>query len=281
MIQPMTNKSSILQGQVALVTGGGRGIGQAIALALAAAGAKVAVAARSADQLAETVNQIEQFGGRAISFPVDVTDQRGVQQLTIDIENHLGPIDLLVNNAGIIGEPGPIVQTDAAMWWRVLDVNLRGPFLCSQAVLPSMIRRKQGRIVNVSSAIAKLAWPNVSAYAISKTALNRFSETLALETATENINIFTLDPGVVRTAMTEYGSSAEWQRWDDLIPRSFAAGHDVPPEKAAQLTVALASGKADMLSGRAISVYDNLDEMISQVDLIQNENLYLLRLKQL
>lgn len=277
----MIDKSNTLHGQVALVTGGGRGIGQATALALAAAGLAVAVVARSPDQLAETVHRIEQLGGRAVPYPADVTDQHGVRQLVADVENRLGPIDLLVNNAGVIGEPGPIAQTNAEIWWRVLDVNLRGPFLCSQAVLPSMMRRKQGRIVNVSSAVAKFAWPNASAYAISKTALNRFSETLALETAADNISVFTLDPGVVHTAMTEYGSSAEWQRWDDLIPRSFAAGQDVPPEQAAQLTLALADGRADMLSGRAISVYDNLDEMIAQAERIQDENLYLLRLNRL
>ncbi|MDQ2998374.1 MAG: SDR family oxidoreductase, partial [Chloroflexota bacterium] len=162
---------NILEGQVAIVTGGGRGIGRAIALALATAGAKVAVAARSTNQLAETVQQIEQSGGHALALTVDVADSQGVEQMVTQIEEQLGPVDLLVNNAGIGGRSGSIRATDAETWWRVLDVNVRGPFLCAQAVLPGMTTRRQGRIVNISSGASLGPWPYVSAYAISKAAL--------------------------------------------------------------------------------------------------------------
>lgn len=270
-----------LEGQVAIVTGGGRGIGRAMALALATAGVKVAVAARSTDQLAQTVQQIEQSGSHALALPVDVTDSQGVHQMVRQVEEQLGPVDLLVNNAGMAGRSGPIRATDAETWWRVLDVNLRGPFLCAQAVLPGMTTRRRGCIVNVSSGASLGPWPNVSAYAISKTALNRFSETLALEVANDNITVFSLDPGVVRTAMTDEAASAEWAKWDDVVPRLFAEGRGSPPEKAAQLAVALASGKADILTGRQISISDNLDEMVAQARRIQEEELYLLRMKYL
>jgi NAD(P)-dependent dehydrogenase (short-subunit alcohol dehydrogenase family) len=275
----MANELNTLEGQVALITGGGRGIGQAIALALAAQGVAVAVAARSEHQLAETVAQVEQLGGRALAFPVDVTDQQVVEQMVAQVEEALGPVDLLVNNAALVGQAGPMHGAGAEAWWRVMEVNLRGPFLCSQAVLPGMMARRRGRIVNVSSGVSDMAWANVSAYAISKAALNRFSEILALESAAHNIAVFALDPGTVRTAMAEQGLSAEWQQWDDLLLRIFAEGRDVPPERAAQLTVALASGKADVLSGRFVSVKYDLEQMIEQAQRIQDESLYLLRLR--
>jgi len=277
----MESKTNILQGQVAIVTGSGRGIGQAIAQALATAGAQVAVVARSTNQLAQTVQQIERSGSHALAIPVDVTDAQGVQQMVNQVEEELGPVDLLVNNAGMAGRSGPIRETDAETWWRVLDVNLRGPFLCAQAVLPSMTARCRGRIVNVSSGASLIAWPHVSAYAISKAALNRFSEILALETADDNIAVFALVPGTVRTAMTDEVSSTEWQEWDNVVPRIIEEGRDVPPERAAQLIVALASGKADILTGRLIDIKDDLDEMVAQAQRIQEEELYLLRMKRL
>ena len=121
----------------------------------------------------------------------------------------------------------------------------------------------------------------MSAYAISKTAINRFSEILALETARDNITVFAVDPGTVRTAMTDYALTPDVRKWDDLIPRIFAEGHDVPPDRAAQLTVVLASGKADALSGRLIGVHDDLDEMISQAQRIKDEKLYVFQLHRL
>src|SRR5690348_1461103 len=115
-----------LAGQTALVTGGGRGIGRAIALAVAQAGASVAVTARSEDQLAETVRAIENAGGRALYHVVDVTDQSAVEALVVKVNERLGPIDLLVNDAGITGDYGPAWEADPALWWRVMEVNVLG-----------------------------------------------------------------------------------------------------------------------------------------------------------
>ena len=126
-----TDKPIDLSGQVALVTGGGRGIGRAMALALAKAGAAVAVAARTEEQLAETVALVEQASGRATAVTADVTDQQAVDRMASEVEQQLGPVDLLVNNAGAGDPGGPIWEVDPDRWWRVLDVNIRGPFLCS------------------------------------------------------------------------------------------------------------------------------------------------------
>src|SRR5262245_39009977 len=125
-----------LNGQVAIVTGGGRGLGRSMAQALAAGGAAVAVAARSEAEIAETVSLIEKSGGRAIAVKVDVIDWAAVQRMTQHVEQELGPIDLLVNNAAQAGVPGPIWEAEPNSWWQVLDVNLYGPFLCARAVMP-------------------------------------------------------------------------------------------------------------------------------------------------
>ncbi len=133
-----------LTGQVAIVTGGGRGIGRAIALGLGRAGSSVAVVARSSDQLAETVRQIAQLGSRVISVAADVSDPLSVERMVHEVQRGLGSVDLLVNNAGLAGPIGPTWETEPDDWWKCLEVNLRGPMLCSRAVLPGMIARKKG-----------------------------------------------------------------------------------------------------------------------------------------
>jgi len=144
-------ESILLRGQVAVVTGGGRGIGRAIALALAKAGACAAVLARSQSELDKTVRLIEHAGGRAQAFATDVRDVLTVRSAIVEIERSLGPVDLLVNNAATAGPIGPFWETDTDQWWQALEVNLRGPVHCSRAVLPGMVARHQGRIVNIAS----------------------------------------------------------------------------------------------------------------------------------
>jgi NAD(P)-dependent dehydrogenase (short-subunit alcohol dehydrogenase family) len=272
----------VLTGQVAIVTGGGRGLGQAIARSLAQAGAAVALVARSADQLAETAGHITQSGGRALAYPTDVTDQRAVEQMAARVAHDLGPVTLLVNNAGIIQPLGPSWEVSAEDWWRTLEVNLRGPFLCTRAVLPAMIRRRQGRIINIASPASLQAIAHGSAYVVSKTALVRFSENLAQEAAEHGIGVFAVDPGTVRTAMTEYLlESAEGQQWLPWFPGIFEEGHDVAAERVAELAVTLASGQADLLSGRFLSVEDDLAALVEQAAAIDRDELYTLRLRRL
>ena len=169
--------------QTVLITGGGRGLGRAIALGAAQAGAQVAVTARSVSELTETVELIRQAGGRALALPADVTDHRAVVGVVAAAESQLGPIDVLINGAGSFRALGNAAQVDPDEWWREVEINLRGPFVCAHAALPGMIARRRGRIINIVSAAGLQAIEAVSAYGISKTALIRFTETLAAETS--------------------------------------------------------------------------------------------------
>ncbi len=273
-------RSGILQGQVAVVTGGGRGIGRAIAQQLAAAEAAVGVVARTANELAETVEIIRAAGGRAMSCRADVTDSGDVQTAIREIEKSLGPIDLLVNNAGAPGPFGPFWENDFNDWWRAIEVNLRGPALCSAAVLPGMISRKRGRIINIVSGAATFPIAHMSSYVTGKTALVRFTENLAAESKSHNVAVFCVAPGTVRTAMSEHAlASPEGKKWLPWFGRIMEEGLDVPAERPAELVVALASGKADALSGRYLTVLDDLDSLLQQSDEITKGELLALRVR--
>jgi NAD(P)-dependent dehydrogenase (short-subunit alcohol dehydrogenase family) len=270
-----------LTGQVAIVTGGGRGLGNVMAQTLAEAGAVIAVVARSEDQLAQTVSVIRQAGGKAIGVTADVTNREAVEQMVITVERQLGAVDLLVNNAGVIGTPGPIWETDPDEWWRVIEINLRGVFLCARSVLPGMIKRKRGRIINVSSVAGIVSIPYTTAYSASKAALLRFTDILAADTRNYGIAVFAIRPGTVRTAMTEYLINAPpAQKWLPWFRAIFQEGRDAPPELCGMLVTFLASGQADELSGRFIQVTDDLGDLVKRAAQIQQDDLYTLRLRQ-
>jgi NAD(P)-dependent dehydrogenase (short-subunit alcohol dehydrogenase family) len=268
--------------KVAVVTGGGRGLGRAFAQALAVAGYAVAVLARSAAELAETVTLVARLGGKASAFPADVTDGAAVDRAFIDVERSLGPVDLLVNNAGAIGPLGPFVGSDAGAWWRTLEVNLHGQILCAHRALPGMIARSSGRIINIASGGGTTMLPYFSAYVTSKTALIRFSECLAFELRPHGIAVFAMGPGTVRTAMSEYSlNSPEGRTWLPWFRDIFDEGRDLPPERPAALLVALASGKADVLSGRYVYPADDLDRLIAEAREIEARKLYSLQVQRL
>src|ERR687892_748388 len=182
-----------LQGQVALVTGGGRGIGRTIALELAAAGRTVAVAARSADQIKETADEI---GGLAIEC--DVSDRDAVERMVAEVDGTHGRLDLLVSNAGISVSEDAAWELEPADWWRVFEVNVLGVYLCCRAVIPGMLARGGGRIVNVASGAAYLPGSSSTAYSASKAAVHRFSETLANQLAARADEIVSEDLNSVR-----------------------------------------------------------------------------------
>jgi NAD(P)-dependent dehydrogenase (short-subunit alcohol dehydrogenase family) len=269
-----------LQGQVVMVTGGGRGVGRAIAEDLAAAGAAVAVTARSADQLAETVRRIEAAGGRAVAAPADVTDRAAVAGAVAGAERALGPVDLLVNNAGTAAALGPFWETDPDVWWRDAEVHVRGAVLCARAVLPGMVARRRGRIVNVVSAAGARATPYLSAYACAKAALLRLTDTLAAEAAPHGIAVFAASPGPVRTALLEAAAaSPAGQRWLPQFARMLAGGGDLSPARGVRLVRFLAEGRADALSGRFFQPSDDLTALVARAEEIVRDDLYTVRLR--
>jgi len=271
-----------LRNQVTLVTGAGRGLGRAIAVTLAQAGAAVGVVARSETPLAETVGAIKQAGGEALAVIADVSDPAAVDRAARQVEAALGPVDLLVNNAATMGPLGPLWEADGDDWWHSFEVNLRGPYLCSRALLPGMIARRGGRIINLSTSAATVAVAHMGAYVMAKTALIRFTENLAAELVNSGVSVFAIDPGTVRTAMTAHVLESEaGKRWLPWFPKLFDQGRDVSAEKAAQLVVYLASGKADALSGRFLGVADDLPKLLEQFEEVKRSGLYTLRVRKL
>ena len=259
-----------LAGQVALITGGGRGIGRAIALALADAGAAIAVLARSRPEVDETTALIAGRAGRANGFTGDVTDRAEVERSVAAAEAMLGPVNMLVNNAGDAGSKAPLWEMDPDDWWRTIEINLRGPMLCARAVLPGMIERRGGTIVNIGSyAGIRASMGNFfGPYATSKAALVRFTDTLAAATDKHGVRVFTISPGLVHTAMTDAIDDFK------LIPESEWS----PPEAAASLVVKLATGAGAGLNGKFIHVNDDLDELAREAERIERDGLYTLRL---
>jgi NAD(P)-dependent dehydrogenase (short-subunit alcohol dehydrogenase family) len=267
--------------KVAVVTGGGRGLGRAFALALARDHA-VAVVARSQSELDETVALVQRADGRAQAFVADVADAEAVDRAFGAIERDLGPIDLLVNNAGVVSPLGPFSDSSVGDWWRTMAVNVLGPATCAHRVLSGMRARRSGRIINVASGGGAIMRPYFSAYITSKTALIRFSECLAAEVASDGVAVFAMGPGTVRTAMSEYSlNSPEGKKWLPWFKDIFDQGRDLPAERPAELVRALASGRFDALSGRFVQPSDDLDRMLASADKISAASLYTLQVPKL
>jgi NAD(P)-dependent dehydrogenase (short-subunit alcohol dehydrogenase family) len=191
----------------------------------------------------------------------------------------LGPIDVLINNAGGGRSIGPVAEVDPDEWWASVEVNLRSVFLCCHSVLPSMMERGQGRIVNVSSGLALNPVPNGTAYSISKAAILRFTDSLALEVAAYGIQVFAMSPGMVHTANMDYVLESEaGRRWMPYM-RQLPETTWVPAERGAELICRLAAGEADALSGRFIHVSDDLDDLVRRADEIRAADTLTLRLR--
>jgi NAD(P)-dependent dehydrogenase (short-subunit alcohol dehydrogenase family) len=189
--------------------------------------------ARSKHELADTVASIADTGGRATAVPADVTDRAAVEGAVADAERQLGPVDLLVNNAGRAHALDEVSQVDPEDWWRDVEVNLRGPFLCARAV-PGMLSRGRGRIVNVTSGVGGMPGPGFSGYVVSKAALVRLTDTLAAEVAGSGVAVFAISPSLVRTPGSTYllasPAMARWAPGDGTSgPRFWHAGSLASP----------------------------------------------------
>jgi NAD(P)-dependent dehydrogenase (short-subunit alcohol dehydrogenase family) len=198
------NETLPLSGQVALITGAGRGIGAAIAEKLARMGATVVLSGRTEKPLQSTAASISAGGGSARVIPCDVCDLSAVQSLGSRVEREFRGLDILVNNAGIGAFAGPLHEMTPQSWERVLNTNLRGVFYCISALAPIMIRAKKGHIVNISSLAGKNALPNGAAYAASKWGLNGLSYSIAEELRAHNIRVSVVCPGSVDTELSPH-----------------------------------------------------------------------------
>lgn len=237
-----------------------------IAQHCAAEGARVALAARSERALQETADTIRAHDGEAIVVPTDVTDHESVRRLVSTTEQRLGPVDLLANIAGRLGAMGPSWEAEPSNWWSDVTVNLLGVFHACHAVLPGMRERGRGRIINMVGGGTGSPFPFASGYACSKAAVMRFTETLAeelLETESE-VKVFALTPGFVRTRMTEQFARTEaGRKWMSRLTDRLRAGEDVPPEKAAEMAVVLATGELDDLHGRFLHGAEDAEQIES------------------
>ncbi len=265
---------------VALVTGGGRGLGRAFAIALAKQGMRVAIAARSEVELNSTVALLKAFGPDALGIPTDVTDETAVQRMVNVTQEKLGPVDLLVNGAGVSIPFGPTWETNPQEWWRNLEVNLKGPMLCCHAVAKGMVERRRGRIINVASAAGTLGIPYMSAYVTAKSALIRFTEVLAAELRQHGVSVFAIQPGTVKTAMAEELMQSEaGKRWLPWFKKIFDEGRDDSTKPGEELVVYLASGKADPLTGRFFAAPDAPANLVDKTAQILKSDLGVLRLR--
>lgn len=239
---------------MALVTGGGRGIGQHLAVGLARNGLSVAVLGRTAETLESTVDRCRRAGADALAVAADVRDTSSVLDAVADVGERLGPIDMLVNNAGLVDADVGFADADIGDVLTVMDVNLLGPMRVAHAVLPGMRARGNGRILNVNSGFAYRRGATNTAYGVSKAGLARFTDLLAHQLADEGVVVLDVSPGLVRTQMTE--GMAMWQAMDDPPWGD--------PDDIVRVAVRLADGQLDALSGRFVHAQkDDVDALLN------------------
>jgi len=271
----------MLDGKLAIVTGAGRGIGRALALRLAEEGATVAVWARTAAEVETTAKVIRASGGRAHAYLVDVADPGAVRAGLHCTESELGPVAVLINNAGIQGAIGPLWENDPDSWWATVKTNLGGMFHCCRMVLPGMVERQQGKIINLSGGGATSPRPNFSAYATSKAAIVRLTETLAEEVKPYNIQVNAVAPGAINTRMLEEILAVGENRvgMAEMAAASYRAqqGGDSLAH-VLELVTFLASDASGALTGKLISaVHDPWHEWAGKADELNASPLYTLR----
>jgi 3-hydroxybutyrate dehydrogenase len=253
MNPPLTNR-------VALITGAGRGIGRAIALAFAAAGARLGLTARTMAELDEVVGRIRSAGGNAVAFPADLSDRQVPRKLVADVQQALGPVEILVNNAGVgsSANPRPLVEFDDDFWDLSLAVNLTAPYLLCKAVLPEMLARRWGRIITIASINGKIGSLHGAAYAASKHGVLGLTRTLALEVAAHGVTVNAICPGPVHTVMNdrriEYDARRRGVSFADQESGLTSLGRRLEPEEIAPLAVYLASEAAAAVVGQALNI---------------------------
>ena len=239
-----------LDDKIALVTGSSKGLGRAIAIRLAEKGVRVAVNYNtSPDSAGEVVKAITDAGGSAISVQADVANLDQVVAMVKQVEEELGAVEILVNNAGIINDQLLMRMSDEA-WRQVIDINLNGTFYCTRAVLRNMVRARWGRIINIGSVVGLRGNPAQTNYSASKAAIMGFTKALAKEVANRNITANVVTPGYFETETTAILTDEQKSRWLSVIPQ----GHFGEVDDVAHMVTYLADERAKYITGQVISV---------------------------
>lgn len=250
-----------LSGKTAFVTGGGSGIGRGIALAFANEGASVMLVGRTAGSLRTTRDEIVARNGRAHYALCSVANESEVQSAVAEAISEFGPIDILVNNAGVMGPTAPVAQVALSEWEETLAANLTGPFLCAKAILPSMIERRSGKIINIASIAGHIAYPLRSPYAASKWGLIGLTRTLAQEAGPYNVQVNAISPGpvegeriqkVIEDRARQLGKSVT--EIAGIYTNQTALKRFVKLEDVVRVALLLASDEADSITGQTIRV---------------------------
>jgi NAD(P)-dependent dehydrogenase (short-subunit alcohol dehydrogenase family) len=241
-----------LDGQVAIVTGGGQGIGRAIAFALAEQGASVVIADINIEVANTASDEIKGAGYKAVAIKADISKSEEVNQLVNKTLDMFHRIDILVNNAGL-SEPTPVIELTEKRWDRVIDINLKGPFICSQAVGKYMIEQKHGKIINIASVVSQLAHPTQAAYCASKAGLVLLTKVMAAEWGKYNINVNAISPGAVETPRMQKFREENPSFLEGRVEAT-PIGRFIKPEEIANAVLFLASSYSDAITGANIVV---------------------------
>lgn len=269
-----------LQNKIAIITGAGRGIGKAIALRFAQEGANLAMTSRTIPELQATRDEVAALGGQALALSGDVSHWEDVERLVKATLDEFGAVDILVNSAGVQGPIGPVTEVEVAPWVETIHINLIGTFLCCRAVLPTMLARHKGKVINFSGGGALYPRARFTAYSASKAGVIRFTESLAQEVKGSNVQVNAIAPGAVKTRL-----------WDELMAAGDKAGEEalaeahrlqetgwVSAEPAASLAVFLASSDSDGLTGRIISaIHDDWQSFPGRIEEVMATEYYTMR----